>query len=139
MQDVSLANVNFALNSSFDEDHDNPLYSVVTSLSVELSDERDAAIVWMDADIEWSAGEDGEVRPPFDLSLTLKAAFDWALPDVEPGDVVSWLTYNTQHLVWPYLRSYVQQITAMSDLPPLVIFTISVPSLRETRPVTDIH
>ena len=55
--------------------------------------------------------------------------FEWSHPEATDEDILGWIEFNTGHLLWPYLRSYVSMITGASGLPVLTLFSISVPSL----------
>ena len=59
--------------------------------------------------------------------MTLAATFLWL---GEPTDVElasSWIIANGIGLIWPYVRNYVSTITNLGSVPPLTLYTISVP------------
>ncbi len=86
-----------------------------------------SAFVKVDATVEWTREDDGPL--PFEVHVEIEGMFSWA-PEMRPDNdrIASlWLDYNALYLMWPYLRSYINAVTAMSSLPPLTIYTMSVP------------
>ena len=135
LQDVFLTSIEFQRHETFDLDvHDAPPYAIETTTDATLSAEHDLVMVSFRAEIEWADrrdhDDDRRYEKPFDLALTLGGSFQWAVPDAAADDIVGWIKFNTDHLFWPYLRAYTQQITAFSDLPPLTLYTIRVPRPR---------
>lgn len=125
--DVHLGGIEFARRDDWEPD--SVQYAVVSEIGAELANDRASVKATLAAEINWHRpGDDGEqVEGPFDLSIDVVGVFSWAEPDQTDEDIVGWVEFNAQHLLWPYLRSYASTITAASGLPVLTLFTISVP------------
>jgi len=90
----------------------------------------------LDVKVEWRHVSDEPFTAPFDLELTVSGLFEWDHTTHARDLVDAWLEWNGVYLLWPYLRSYVAQITGASSLPPLTIYTMKVPQAPpRTRPV----
>jgi preprotein translocase subunit SecB len=72
----------------------------------------------------------------FDLSITVSGIFSLSESLLEE-ELADWLEFNTEHLLWPYLRSEVAHLTAASGLPALTIYTSATPRPRLGEPVPD--
>jgi hypothetical protein len=131
LADVRLQEIDFRRNDEFD--FERPLnYKVVTSSEVELAEDLTNGTVLHAARVEW-VEEDGssESRPgPFELALTLGAYFVLHASTPDHDELAAWIEVNTDHLLWPYLRAQIAGITTNAGLPPLTIYTISVPTME---------
>ncbi len=103
-------------------------YGVDSDTSAEILDDRTCAFVRLKAEIHWTSHEGDTVDGPFEMQITVGGLFNWRLPDRSDEDILGWLEFNTTHLLWPYLRTYVSSVTASAGVPPLTIFTITTPS-----------
>lgn len=138
LRDVVVSNLQFDRNWAFDADADAAEpgrihYSVVTETEATTNDDRDVGFVALRASISWSSEDDESTPKPFDLDLTLQGTFDWFDPEMDREDIEAWLEFNGEHLLWPYVRNYVQTVTGWSDVPPLTIYTLGVPHPRLGR------
>ena len=126
IDEVFLAEVEFRRNLEFDFDLGSPTYSIPTKIEAELLDNRTQGLVRLHAEIKWHSLE-GQPEEPFELSLVVGGLFQWLAPELDDEEIIGWLEFNGEHLLWPYLRSHISSITAASGLPPLTIYTIMVP------------
>jgi preprotein translocase subunit SecB len=143
LTDAFLGGVTFVRDFDFDLQSDGPglQYHVDVEPHARQA-ERDDHDVWiadLDASVRWTHDEKAEFRAPFALQLKVVGVFDWYGAGYDDEAISNWITYNAEHLLWPYLRSYIQQITAASDIPPLTIFTIGVPRPRVGAAADDPH
>jgi preprotein translocase subunit SecB len=63
------------------------------------------------------------------LSVRVGGVFSWQAatkPDRRLAEL--WLEYNGMYLLWPYARSYIAAISGMSNVPPLTLYTMSLPN-----------
>jgi hypothetical protein len=138
--EVFLAEVHFRRNPEFDYDeHAGAASFFVESMTrADVSDERTEGETALEASVKWRAtdGSDTPIVQPFDINVTVVGRFEWQTPDMEVDEIRAWLEFNGEFLLWPYLRGYVGQITAQSDLPALHLPTLSLPRPRLGR--TDI-
>lgn len=104
------------------------VYGVDASTNAELLDDRTLAFVRLEAEIEWTSHEGDTVDGPFAMRITVGGILAWRYPDRSDEDIVGWLEFNTTHMLWPYLRTYISSVTASAGLPPLTIYTITAPS-----------
>jgi preprotein translocase subunit SecB len=82
---------------------------------------------YLDAAVSWSGKEgDSHPIPPFDIKVQLVGIFEWYEERWPQEEVQEWIRYNAETLMWPYLRAYIQQTTAASDVPQLTIYTLGV-------------
>lgn len=73
--------------------------------------------------IDW---DDAQPVRPFELEVEVLGSFHWSEPT--PDQIrEGWTDFNGLYLVWPYLRTYVHTVTALSSLEPLVLPTLAVP------------
>lgn len=134
LNDVRLARVEFEANPEFENsDAPNASYVVKANTTISEPEVGDDGEMWAvaaaDVTIEWSRVDGGEGPLPFELDLRAVGVFSWE-PATRPDDdriARLWLDYNAQYLMWPYLRTFITTITAMSHLPPLTIYTMNVP------------
>lgn len=131
LESVDLRAIRFDRNGSFDPASGEFAYGVTTTITAFVDEERRRCVAQLDAKIEWEA-EDGEAvaEPPFALEVSLEGQFAWHFPEADPADIQAWVRFNSEHLLWPYLRMHVQAITAAAGLPPLTIFTLMIPAPR---------
>lgn len=134
LENVWVNEVRFRADPNFERD-DAPKTSYVVDAETDMGElvtEDDGemwAFVTVDAKIEWTRTDDPEAPLPFEIEVQIQGMFSWA-PEMRPdSDRIAslWLDYNALYLMWPYLRNYINTITAMSRLPPLTIYTMSVP------------
>jgi preprotein translocase subunit SecB len=104
------------------------VYGVESDTNAELLDDRTRAFVRLAAEIHWTSHEGDTVDGPFAMQITVGGLFAWQYPDRSDEDIVGWLEFNTTHLLWPYLRTYIASITATAGVPPLTIYTITAPN-----------
>jgi preprotein translocase subunit SecB len=129
LESVWLSRVTFRENLEFDPDDANACrYSLRRSAEID-SVAEDMWVLHMDVEVEWTRSDDGE-ELPFDLGLQVSGAFSWEQAPVDPSFVHGWLDFNGPYLLWPYLRSHIATVTNLSSLPPLTIYTMTVPRPR---------
>jgi preprotein translocase subunit SecB len=90
-------------------------------------DEESHAIVGLRARIDWGTEEEPDRSGPFDLEITVRGIFIWPSLTLEEDVAQAWIDHNATHLLWPYLRTFITTITALSRLPALTIYTMTVP------------
>jgi preprotein translocase subunit SecB len=134
LRDAFLSRVEFSRNFEFEFGENDITFGVAIESSSRPGSAPESWFLDLTADLEWYF-EDGETSPavPFDLTLTVSGAFEW-LGETDHAGLLSaedWLLYNGEVLLWPYLRSYVQQITGASDMPAVVLYTMGVPYLDQ--------
>jgi hypothetical protein len=137
LEGVWLHSVRFAENENFDESERSGLFyfvnAKVTHDPFEHDEEHDQtwAVARLHATIEWRREDEYEQRYerpiPFELELVVGGAFAWPSSSIDKRVGNAWLEFNARYLLWPYLRSYAASVTSMSRLPPLTIYTLSVP------------
>jgi preprotein translocase subunit SecB len=139
LQDVFLAKVAFERKFAFQFPDKGLAYTIETGTSTEfISDDRRSVRADLVAKVTWQyPNETEEIDGPFDLILTIGSVFAWQYPETSDEDILGWVEFNAQHLLWPYLRSYVSMISGASGAPPLTIYTIQAPSptIGESRSV----
>ncbi|MGC1851710.1 MAG: hypothetical protein WA687_04640 [Solirubrobacterales bacterium] len=125
-----LSDVFFKENLAFDPDDAGACrYSLRRSTDIEQTVHDDTWVLHLKVEVEWTRGEDnGEL--PFELAVQVSGAFSWEIPPVDPDHTYGWLDFNGPYLLWPYVRSYISMITNVSRLPPLTIYTMTVPRPR---------
>jgi preprotein translocase subunit SecB len=128
LPNVWLASLRFEENLDFDRGaRSAPLdYRINSDITVDDlhragEDDETHAVATMSASIDWS--EEG----PFTVEANIRGLFVWDNSTIDEDLARSWVEYNATHLFWPYLRSYVTTITALSSFPSLTIYTVSVP------------
>jgi preprotein translocase subunit SecB len=139
LTDVYLVGLEFRRNPDFDFESDasDAKYHVETDTTASVSDDHTFGRTEVTASIHWATVDEQPVEYPFDLHITLVGDFEWRAPDMPADEIESWLAFNAEHLLWPYLRAYVAQITGMSDLPPLTLYTRTPPRPRLGRTDTE--
>lgn len=127
LAEASLTEIKFRLNPDFvwERDADGARYSIDSHVEAAVADDRAHGAARLRASFTFHNDDDHDV--PFDLELEVTGQFVGFQPDLPDEEIEGWLTFNAQHLLWPYLRSYVSQITGNSGLPSLTIYTIHVP------------
>jgi preprotein translocase subunit SecB len=118
-----------------DYEFDEPLnYVIVTSSNVSLADDMTSGQILFHAAVGWTVAnadeDDDPVKGPFDLDLTLEAHFALTGTEIDTNEFSDWIEFNSEHLLWPYLRTEIASITTSAGLPPLTIYTIAVPVFR---------
>jgi hypothetical protein len=131
--DAYLSEAHFSVNPKFDFSQSmTSSYAVHTDLSVEAAEDLRTARADLGVRIEWMFPPDADdPEVPFDLTVTITGEFEWG--DQKPTtreDVEGWVEFNAEHLLWPYVRAQVAMITGASKLPPLTLYTITVPQPR---------
>jgi preprotein translocase subunit SecB len=126
--DVRLQDVQFRRSDDYKVEE--PLtYAIATSSDVALANDLTSGTILFSAEVVWRSteGVGAESMPgPFALKLTLEGEF--ALNPVGDGeDLSAWIEFNSEHLLWPYLRAQIAYLTTMAGLQPMTIFTIEVP------------
>ena len=122
-----LSGVNFRRNLEFDfERVEGVSYTLDSKVEAEIAPAREHAYAHLHVEFNLHVeGEDPD--PPFELSLVVTGMFGGFAPDLPDEEIEGWLSFNAEHLLWPYLRAYVGQITIAAGLPPLTLYTISIP------------
>lgn len=137
--DVFVAQLKFSLNADYGWDDDQLRYAVESDTTAAISDDRESVVGTLRATIKWYRGSETEqVEGPFELEIAISGKFDWAPPNLTDEDIRGWVEFNTQHLLWPYLRSEISTMTAAAGLPQLHIYTIKVPQPRLDVPDGDL-
>ncbi len=124
--DVFLRDIHFSRNLAFSLGDRGPAYSIDSGVEVELRGDGETAVVNLHAKLDFHLSE-GQTEIPFDLSLVVTGVFAIDGVRATDEDLEGWLTFNGEHLLWPYLRSHVTTVTAASGLPSLTIYTIRIP------------
>lgn len=124
--EASLTEVNFKRNLASELDKVASHYSLDYRVDGTVSADRKYGVASLHASVVFHP-EGEQTEPPFELSVAVTGIFEWTAPELVDEDIEGWLAFNGEHLLWPYLRSYIAQITASSGLPPLTIYTIGVP------------
>jgi preprotein translocase subunit SecB len=141
LSDVFLGGVTFVRDFDFDVEVDGPgLEYHITAETQAHETERHDKDVWLaelTASVLWTHRKKDTFVAPFQLEVKVIGVFDWLGEGYADDAISDWIRYNAEHLLWPYLRAYIQQITAASDIPPLTIFTIGVPRPRVGQPADD--
>jgi Preprotein translocase subunit SecB len=129
LADVRLRNVQF--RRSDDYEFIAPLnYTITTSSDVVLADDLTSGKILFNAEVEWRSAEEGSTESipgPFDLELTLEGLFMLNAVGDDEEELSAWVEFNSEHLLWPYLRAQIASLTTAAGLPPLTIFTLNVP------------
>jgi preprotein translocase subunit SecB len=126
LTEAYLRSVHFARHEDFEWEA--LRYTLDSETKAELAGDRQSVRVTLRAEIHWHRQDDGEQSEgPFDLKLEVGGEYAWDRPDLTDEDIVGWVEFNSQHLLWPYLRSYVSLITTASGLPALTLYTITAP------------
>jgi preprotein translocase subunit SecB len=137
--DVEILDLTFRRNRTFDPDSGLSLrYSIDTTIEKEISADRQHGVVDLHARFDWHHDDPDSASEgaPFDLTITVSGIF--RLTETLPEDeLADWLEFNTEHLLWPYLRSEVAHLTAMAGLPSLTIYTIATPRPRLGEPAPE--
>lgn|GEM_PF-6852472 len=131
---VRLHDVDFRISDSYDVVE--PLnYVILTSSEVEIAEDLESGRILFNAVVGWRSQDDDEsgepVGAPFDLDVTLEGAFTLSAANPERDELSAWIEFNSEHLLWPYLRSTIANLTTAAGLPPLTIYTIGVPTFDE--------
>jgi hypothetical protein len=129
LADVRVQEINFRRNDAFD--FGSPLnYKIVTSSTVELADDLTSGTVFHTAKVAWVRDDTAELQlGPFELNMTLGAFFVLHAKQPDEDELAAWIEINSEHLLWPYLRAEIAGLTTAAGLPPLTIYTISVPTI----------
>lgn len=127
LDEAFLSEINFSRNLDFNwGDAEGITYTIDSHVDAEVSDNREQGVARLYANFTFHY-EGEEREPPFNLATTVTGRFVGFPPGLPDEEIEGWLTFNAQHMLWPYLRTYVSQITANSGLPALTIYTIGVP------------
>jgi preprotein translocase subunit SecB len=135
LQSVYLSAVSFEENPDFDFDEgaEQVRYRIDSTCAIydvhraEALDETHAN-AHVSAEVVWLRDDEPvDTDTPFSLSLTLTACFSWPDITVDEDTARKWLDYNALYLLWPYLRMHIAEITGMSRMPKLTIYTMNVP------------
>ena len=126
LKHAALTKVDFAENRQFE--HGQPVtYRVDHTHTIDFgtAEDADVAVLILDLEIKWETEDPKAI--PFDLAITVLGVFTWP-KDSRPEDLMrAWLDFNGTYLLWPYARTYVAQVTAMSNHAALTIYTLRVP------------
>jgi hypothetical protein len=126
--DVFIDEIYFRRHGGFAFPDTGIVYGIDAGTKGEILDDRTRALVRLKAEIIWTSHEGDTVDGPFEMQITVESLFNWQFPDRPDEDILGWLEFNSTHLLWPYLRTYVSSVTALAGLPPLTIYTITAPS-----------
>jgi preprotein translocase subunit SecB len=110
-------------------------YRVATSTSAEARTGQ-RPTVELEAELEWVDADGVECSGPFNLTVAVQGDFDVSAGPREPDEIEELLRFTGRYLLWPYVRSYVSAVTALSSHPPLTLFTLQVPAPRVLDPTT---
>ncbi|RKQ90459.1 preprotein translocase subunit SecB [Solirubrobacter pauli] len=124
--DAVLSEVHFRRNLDFDWDKGGVSYVLNTRTEAEVSDDRDHGRVHLHVDVNFQR-EEGQDEDPFEIKLVVTGMFAWLQPDLPDEEIRGWLSFNGEHLLWPYLRAFISQLTTAAGAAPLVIYTIGIP------------
>lgn len=140
LQEAWLAGVQFEENGEFDTSlmEEGLSYTVESRSSAWLEPFVGGGlritVEWQDKDAESCDG-------PFRLMVAVHGTF--TVPEAilqEKGEQVErWLNFTGPFLLWPYARSYVSTITALSQFSPLTLFTLALPRPRALEEETAEH
>jgi preprotein translocase subunit SecB len=123
-----VSKINFVENEHFTPSEESVRYNVDHSSRSDFNEKADSALLHLDVAIKWTHSDDaGDFTPPFVLDLTVTGLFEWRESMHDPALREAWLEWNGVYLLWPYLRACVAQITTISSLPTLTIYTLRVP------------
>jgi hypothetical protein len=131
-----LTSVDFELDPDFDRDDISAMtYSVESEAHIGDRDDHEdgslASMVKLDLVVKWSRHDEetsDDAPVPFRIAVQVTGVFEWPAGR-QPEERLArlWLEYNGMYLLWPYARSYIAQISGMSNLPALTLYTMSVP------------
>jgi hypothetical protein len=122
-------------NDLFTGDLSRVTYGVDTTTEVVSTDPNNSTVsLLVGVNLEHRDG--GEV-PFHRLSVRVGGTFVWA--DTAPSEerIEGWLKFNGMYLLWPYARTYLATLTALSGRPALHIMTIAVPRPNLGHPTTE--
>lgn len=126
LTEVVLTEVNFRRNASFDISDTTVSYSLDTGIRTEISSAHGQGMAHLNAELGWHAADE-RIDGPFELALVVTGIFEGFAQDLPDEEIDGWLSFNGEHLLWPYLRAYISQLTVASGLPQLTIYTVAVP------------
>ena len=131
---TSLGRLVFEPNSEFDVEHiSSTSYTVEPRVEIsplQHSEDAVSAVVTVHATVVFTRLDETDAPLPFELELDVHGVFRWSA-ETFPADeklAIGWLQYNGMYLLWPYVRSHITTVTALSWLPPLIIGTMNVPT-----------
>lgn len=124
--DVFVNEVEFRRNLDYDWDQETPSYTVDSQTVAHADADGEGAMAELTASIEWNTDE-GRLQVPFDIKISLIGLFSWQIQGLPTEEIEGWVAFNSEHLLWPYLRAEISRLTANGGLPPLTIYTIGVP------------
>lgn len=129
--DVRVRSIEFCRNDDFE--FGPPLnYVILTSSEVTLAEDLTNGTILFKAVVEWRSGEEGggtePILGPFELDLTLEGLYALNAAKPDHDELSAWIEFNSEHLLWPYLRTQIANLTISAGLPPLTIYTIGVPT-----------
>jgi preprotein translocase subunit SecB len=127
LDSVILREVSFSRNLGFDTEKGGVYYTLDAWTEGHATEDHRHGMTDLHLRVEWHDEQDEQTEGPFDLELIVSGFFEWGAPELQTDEIEGWLAFNGEHLLWPYARSYVSQITTEAGLPPLVIYTIGVP------------
>jgi hypothetical protein len=131
LETVWLSEVIFRESLDFDPDDAGACrYSLRRDSEIEQCAEDGMWLLHLRVEVEWTRHDEDEGVLPFELEIQVSGAFAWDVPTVERDFVEGWLEFNGPYLLWPYVRTYISSITNLSRLPPLTIYTMTVPRPR---------
>ena len=60
----------------------------------------------------------------FDLKLTIQGMFEYDTNDMK--ELISYLSMNSPAIMFPYIRAYISNITALGGIQPIILPTLNV-------------
>lgn len=126
LAEVILRDVSFRRNLDWEWPGEGISYAIDTRTEGVVLGNRDRCHAHLHVRIDFQR-EGEKIEAPFELKMVITGVFDWLAPELPDEEIEGWLSFNAEHLLWPYLRAFVSQITAAAGLPILTLYTISVP------------
>jgi preprotein translocase subunit SecB len=124
--DVILRDVTFRRNLDWAWPEEGISYTVDSRTHGEVLGNREHARAHLEVGLDFHSEPEQSVQP-FRLELVVTGVFEWSAPELSDEEIEGWISFNGEHLLWPYVRAFVSQITAASGLPTLTLYTIAVP------------
>lgn len=136
---VWLQAISFEENEEFDPDLHEVTYSLDVDHETRLSTDPERlnrTFLEISLSVDWEPTDAEGMSPaPFALKVVAQAFFDFPPPG-DQDQMRAWTDYNGVYLVWPYLRSWVSMVTALSILPAFTLPTLAVPRAELKEPDT---
>ena len=124
LERVWLDNVEFEARPDYEREGEIH-YVVDYEHHVRLGETGSDAIVAVLVTLDWRNADDETCVGPFDIKIGAVGMFRWGPENTEYFE--AWLELNAVYLVWPYVRSYVAMLTALSPFASLTLETMRLP------------